>query len=349
MNARTKTATVIRSRAERTPGLTLREAFARAVADLATDDRRIVMLDAEVGNSTRADIFEEAHPDRYFPVGIAEQNMLGMAAGLAATGFIPFPVTFAVFVAKRSLDQIRVLIAQPRLPVKIAVGYTGLMSGMAGKTHQPVEEVTIMRAMPNMTVVNPADAVEMHQAVRAIVAYDGPVYLMVYREALPTLFTDDYRFELGRAVTLRDGADLALISTGPQSGRVLEAAELLAEEGIDARVIHVPTIKPLDDELILTAARETGFVVTVEEHSILGGLGGAVAELLAEGWPTRMRRIGLRDEFGASGPNDALLEKFGLTPRRVADQVAAYLVELGTSSRMDSRSAARSGDRTPGR
>jgi transketolase len=228
---------------------------------------------------------------------------------------------------KRSLDQIRVLIAQPRLPVKIAVGYTGLMSGMAGKTHQPVEEVSVMRAMPNMTIVNPADAVEMRQAVRAIVAYDGPVYLMVYREALPTLFTDDYRFELGRAVTLRDGKGLTLISTGPQSGRVLEAAELLAAQGVDARVIHVPTVKPLDEELIVTAARETGFVITVEEHSILGGLGGAVAELLSERLPTLMRRIGLRDEFGASGTNDALLEKFGLNPRRVADQVTAFLAE----------------------
>jgi transketolase len=329
MSDQATTTTSIRARADRAPGLTLREAFAEAVVEVAAEDPRVVMLDAEVGNSTRADIFESAHPDRYLPVGIAEQNMLGMAAGLAAAGFIPFPVTFAVFVAKRSLDQIRVLIAQPRLPVKIAVSYTGLMSGMAGKTHQPVEEVTIMRAMPNMTVINPADAVEMQQAVRASVAFDGPVYLMVYREALPTLFTDDYRFELGRAVTLREGMDLALVSTGPQSGRVLEAAELLAEEGIDARVIHVPTVKPLDDDLILAAARETGFVVTVEEHSILGGLGGAVAELLSEESPTRMRRIGLRDEFGASGSNDALLEKFGLSPRRVADQVAAYLVELG--------------------
>ena len=182
----------IRARADRTTGASLREVFAKAVADLASEDPRILMLDAEVGNSTRADIFEQAHPDRYLPVGIAEQNMLGMAAGLAAAGFIPFPVTFAVFAVKRSLDQIRVLIAQPRLPVKIAVGYTGLMSGMAGKTHQPVEEVSVMRAMPNMTIVNPADEVEMRQAVRAVVAYDGPVYLMVYREALPTLFTDDY-------------------------------------------------------------------------------------------------------------------------------------------------------------
>jgi transketolase len=327
MSERAAPATAIRARAERTTGVSLREVFATAVADLATDDPRIVMLDAEVGNSTRADIFEGAHPDRYLPVGIAEQNMLGMAAGLAAAGFIPFPVTFAVFVVKRSLDQIRVLIAQPRLPVKIVTQYTGLMAGMAGNTHQAVEEVSVMRAMPNMTIVNPADEVEMRQAVRAVVDYDGPVYLMVYREAMPTLFSDDYRFELGRAVTLRDGHDLALISTGPQSGRVLEAAELLAEQGIDARVIHVPTVKPLDDELVLAAARETGFVVTVEEHSIVGGLGGAVAELLAERQPTLMRRIGLRDEFGASGTNDALLEKFGLTPRRVADQVVAFLAE----------------------
>jgi len=325
MNGGAAPATIVRARAARTAGLTLREVFATAVADLATDDPRILMLDAEVGNSTRADLFEQAHPDRYLPVGIAEQNMLGMAAGLAAAGFVPFPVTFAVFAVKRSLDQIRVLIAQPGLPVKIAVGYTGLMCGQAGKTHQPVEEVSVMRAMPNMTIVNPADAVEMRQAVRAVVDYDGPVYLMVYREALPTLFTDDYQFQLGRAVTLRDGKDLALVSTGPQSGRVLEAAELLAEQGVDARVIHVPTIKPFDDELILAAARETGFIVTVEEHSIIGGLGGAVAELLGEQLPTRMRRIGLRDEWGASGTNDALLEKFGLTPRRVADQVAAFL------------------------
>jgi len=317
----------IRARADRTTGSTLREAFARAVSDLAVEDPRIVMLDAEVGNSTRADIFEQAHPDRYLPVGIAEQNMFGMAAGMAAAGFIPFPVTFAVFAVKRSLDQIRVLIAQPRLPVKIAVGYTGLMSGMAGKTHQPVEDVSVMRAMPNMTIVNPADEVEMRQAVRAVVAHDGPVYLMVYREALPTLFADDYEFEFGRAVVLRDGGDLALVSTGPQSGRVLEAAELLAEQGVDARVIHVPTIKPLDDEAIVAAARESGFVVTVEEHSIIGGLGGAVAELLGERLPTPMRRIGLRDEWGASGTNDALLEKFGLTPRRVADQVLAFLAE----------------------
>ena len=198
---------------------------------------------------------------------------------------------------------------------------------MAGKTHQPVEEVSVMRAMPNMTIVNPADAVEMRQAVRAVVAYDGPVYLMVYREALPTLFTDDYRFELGRAVTLRDGRDLALISTGPQSGRVLEAAELLAEQGIDARVIHVPTVKPLDDALILSAARETGFVVTVEEHSIMGGLGGAVCRAArgaaadthaADRSAGRVRGVGHEQRAAGEVRSD---------PRRVADQVVAFLAD----------------------
>ncbi len=311
-------------RGARATGLTLREAFARELARLAEEDPRILVLDAEVGNSTRADLFEAAHPDRYIPVGIAEQNMFGMAAGLAATGHIPFPMTFAVFAAKRGLDQIRVLIAQPGLPVKIAVGYTGLMCGTAGKTHQPVEEVSIMRAMPGMTVVNPADAVEMKLAVKAVIDHPGPVYLMVYREATATIFDGSHRFELGAAVTLRGGGDVALVSTGPQSGRVLEAAELLAERGIDAGVIHVPTIKPLDGAPILAAAEATGLVVTVEEHSIVGGLGGAVAELLAERRPTLVRRIGLRDEWGAAGPNDALLRHFGLTPALVADQVATF-------------------------
>ena len=314
-----------RPRPSRIVGVPVREAFGRAAAEVASEDSRVLMLDAEVGNSTRADLFEQAHPHRYLPMGIAEQNMIGVAAGLAAVGYIPFATTFAVFAAKRALDQIRVLIAQPRLPVKIAAGYTGLFSGMAGKTHQPVEDVTIMRAMPNMVVLDPGDAIEMGAAVRAAVQHDGPVYLRVYREAVQTLFDDGYQFELGRAVTLREGRDVALISSGPQSGRVLEAAELLAERGIEAHVLHVPTIKPIDETAIVAAAESTGFVITIEEHSILGGLGGSVAEILGENCPTRMRRIGLRDVFGESGPNDALLEKYGLSPGRLAEQVVAYL------------------------
>jgi transketolase len=310
-------------RTDRLLGAELRDVFGAAVAELASSDERILLLDADVGNSTRADLFGQAHPDRYLPMGIAEQNMMGVAAGLAATGFVPFATTFAAFAAKRALDQIRVLIAQPRLPVKIAVGYTGLLTGMTGKTHQVVEDVTIMRAMPHMVVIDPTDEVEMRQAVRAAVEHQGPVYLRVYRERTTIVFDDAYRFELGVAPTLRLGGDVALISSGPQTGRVLAAAELLAGQGIEARVVHVPTIKPLDEGAIVAAADATDFVVTVEEHSILGGLGGAVAEVLGERRPTRVVRLGLPDVFGESGPNDALLDKYGLSPARVAEQVVA--------------------------
>ena len=310
------------------PERALREIFGHAVSALASEDPEILLLDADVGNSTRADIFDRDHPDRYLPMGIAEQNMIGVAAGLAATGYIPFATTFAVFAAKRALDQIRVLIAQPQLPVKIAVGYTGLLTGKTGKTHQAVEDVAIMRAMPNMVIVDPTDATEMSQAVVAVARHDGPVYLRIYRESTAKVFDADYHFVLGVAPTLRLGDDVALISTGPQSGRVLEAADLLAGLGIEARVVHVPTVKPLDDAAIIAAAEATHFVITVEEQSILGGLGGAVAEILSEQRPTLMRRIGLRDVFGESGPDDALLDKYGLSPRRVADQV---LDALGVS------------------
>ena len=311
-----------------TLGLAPREAFGRAVAELAACDWRVLMLDGEVGNSTRADIVSDACPAQYLPMGIAEQNMMGVAAGLAATGFVPFAATFAVFAAERALDQIRVLIAQPGLPVKIAAGYSGLLTGMAGKTHQSVEDVAIMRAMPGMVVLDPTDDVETRAAVRAAVELPGPVYLRVYREPTLRVFDDSYRFELGAAWLLRDGHDVGLISTGPETGRVLQAAELLAARGVEARVIHVPTIKPLDTEAVLALAEATGFIVTVEEHSIVGGLGGAVAELLGERRPTPMRRVGLRDVWGESAPNEALLDKYGLTPRRVAEQVLAAL-EVG--------------------
>lgn len=314
----------------RTRGSALRDVFGTALADIASTDPRILLLDADVGNSTRADLFERAHPDRYLPMGIAEQNMIGVGAGLAAVGFIPFATTFAVFAAKRALDQIRVLVAQPRLPVKVAVGYTGLLTGMTGKTHQCVEDVSILRAMPNMTVLDPTDEVEMRQAVRACVEHDGPVYLRVYREPTTNVFDDTYRFELGVAHTLRLGSDVALVSTGPETGRVLEAADLLAQGGIASRVVHVPTIKPLDVQALVQAADATDLVVTVEEHSILGGLGGAVAEVLGEYRPTRIFRLGLCDVFGESGPNERLLDKYGLSPNRVAQQVSDLLAKCQT-------------------
>ncbi|OGN81960.1 MAG: transketolase [Chloroflexi bacterium GWC2_73_18] len=308
-------------------GKSLRQTFGEAVAELANEDPRILMLDGDLGSSTRADLFEKAHPDRYLPMGIAEQNMLGVAAGLATMGFIPFISTFVVFAVARALDQVRVLVAQPGLPVKITAGYSGLLTGMAGKTHQSVDDIAIMRTLPHMTVFSPADEIETRGVLRAAVEIDGPVYVRLARDPGPVLFDASYRFDAGRAVVVREGRDVTLIGTGVQTGRVVEAAELLAAEGIEAHVLHVPTIKPLDAAAIVAAAERTGLVVTVEEHSVFAGLGGAVAEVLGERRPLPVRRLGLQDVYGESGPNEALLEKYGLSARRVAEAVRAFLRE----------------------
>lgn len=303
-------------------GRALREAYGETVSALADTDPRIVMLDGDLGVSTKADIVQKAHPERYLQMGIAEQNMLGVAAGLATTGLIPFISTFVAFAVVRPLDSIRVLIAQPRLNVKITAGYAGLFVGAAGKTHQIVDDVAIMRAMPNVVTVAPADDTETEQVIRWAAAYDGPVYVRLVRDATQHLFDQDYRFVFGRAVVVRDGHDVTLVSTGTQTPRVVDAAELLAARGIDAQVVHVPTIKPLDVPLIVSAAERTGLVITVEEHSVIGGLGGAVAETLGEFRPTRIHRLGLLDTFGESGSNADLLERYGLSAARVSDRVA---------------------------
>jgi transketolase len=302
-------------------GRPMREIFGETVAAIADDDPRVVMLDGDVGSSTRADIFEKAHPDRYLQMGIAEQNMLGVAAGLTTMGLIPFISTFVSFAVVRPLDQIRVLIAQTGANVKITPGYAGLFTGQTGMSHIIVDDLTIMRAMPGMVTVAPADDVEAAQVLRWAAAYHGPCYVRLVRDATARLFDDSYRFAFGKAVVVRDGRDVSLISTGTQTPRVVEAAELLAAAGVDAHVLHVPTLKPLDVEAIVAAAKRTGRVITVEEHSIIGGLGGAVAETLAERHPTRVDRVGLRDIYPESGANDALLEIYGLSAARVSDQV----------------------------
>ncbi len=306
-------------------GKPLRVAFGEAVAELGNTDPRIVVLDGDLGSSTRADIFEAAHPDRFFQMGIAEQNLLGVAAGMATVGFIPFVSTFACFAVARALDSVRVLIAQPRLNVKITGGYAGLLAGMTGKTHLIFDDVAIMRAMANMTVVAPADEVETRQAIRAMVDYDGPVYLRLTRPATPILFDDRYRFELGKSTIVREGGDVTVFSTGVHTTRVFEAAEILAGEGIDVHLVHVPTIKPLDEDGIVEAARRTDFVITAEEHTIIGGLGGAVAETLSDRYPVPVKRTGLADTFGESGPNDALLEKYGISVGKTAEAIRSYL------------------------
>jgi len=307
------------------PGKALRVAFGETVAELADDDPRIVVLDADLGSSTRADIFESAHPERFFQMGIAEQNMLGAAAGMATVGFIPFVSTFACFAVARALDSIRVLVAQPRLPVKIAGGYAGLLAGMTGKTHLIFDDLAIMRAMANMVVVAPADEVETRQAIKALVDHPGPAYIRLSREASPLLFDDAYRFELGRSTVVRRGTDVTVFSTGTHTVRAYQAAEILAGEGIDVHLVHVPTLKPLDEEGIVAAARATGFVVTTEEHTIIGGLGGAVAELLSDRHPAPIKRHGLADIFGESGPDQALLEKYGLSAAKTAEAIGAFV------------------------
>jgi transketolase len=310
-------------------GRPMREIFGETVAKLANDDPRIVMLDGDVGSSTRADIFEKAHPDRYLQMGIAEQNMLGVAAGMATMGLIPFISTFVSFAVVRPLDQIRVLIAQPGLNVKITPGYAGLFTGQTGMSHIIVDDMSIMRAMPGMVTVSPADDVEAALALRWAASYDGPCYVRLVRDATQRLFDDRYRFELGKAVVVREGSDVTLISTGSQTPRVVDAAEILAADGIDAHVLHVPTLKPIDVAAIVASAERTGRVVTVEEHSVIGGLGGAVAEVLSEHRPTLVQRIGLQDVYVESGTNDDLLEIYGLSAARVAEQVQTLIGARG--------------------
>jgi len=305
--------------------LSQRVVFGETLVELANQDPRIICLDGDLCTSTRADLMFKAHPDRFLQMGIAEQNMFGVAAGLSTVGFIPFISTFACFTAKRALDQIRIVIAQPGLNVKFIGAYSGILTGKTGKTHQAVEDLTVFRAMPNVVSIAPIDGVEVEAAMRAMVEYDGPVYLRLIRDPMPIIMDKSYEFKIGKAIVLRDGKDITLIGTGAQTQRCLEAADMLAVEGIQAYVLHIPTLKPLDNEAIVKAAAATGFVVTSEDHSILGGLGGAVAEVLGEEYPVRMKRIGIRDTFGESAPNAPLLEKYGLTPRHIVEAVRSLL------------------------
>ena len=304
-----------------TAGAALRPGFGQTLAELAGEDPRILLLDGDLGSSTGGSIFEAAHPARYIQAGIAEQNMLAMAAGLATVGYRPYISTFSCFAVARALDSIRVLIAQPGLNVKIMGGYAGLLTGMTGKTHQMFDDVAIMRTLPRMLVLAPADETEARQAIRALAGVEDPAYMQITREPSDVLFGPDYRFRLGRAVTVHEGADVTVISTGVQTTRVYQAAEILAGRGIQALVVHVPTIKPLDEAAVVAAARATGLVITVEEQSVLGGLGGAVAEVLGDRCPVPVKRLGIRDCFGESGPNEQLLDKYRLSAARVAEDI----------------------------
>lgn len=296
-----------------------REAYGNALCELAPK-YDFVVLDADLAAATKTGIFKKKYPERFFDCGIAEGNMMSVAAGIASTGKTVFASSFAMFASGRAFEQVRNSIGYTHLNVKIGATHGGISVGEDGATHQCNEDFATMRSIPGMVIINPADAVETRAAVEAAILHDGPVYLRFGRYALPVLYDDSYKFELGRGVLMAEGSDVTLVATGLMVATALEARELLANEGISARVVNIHTIKPIDEDIIITAARETGAIVTCEEHSILGGLGSAVAEVLVEHAPVPMERIGVRDQFGRSGSVPALMEYYGLTAKDIAER-----------------------------
>lgn len=290
-----------------------RESYGNALAELGAEYPDLIVLDADLAAATKTGVFKKAFPERHIDCGIAECNMIGIAAGLAAAGKIPFASSFAMFAAGRAFEQVRNSVCYPQLNVKIGATHAGISVGEDGATHQCNEDIALMRTLPGMVVINPSDDVEARAAVRAAIEHQGPVYLRFGRLAVPVINDrPDYKFEIGKGVVLREGKDLAIIATGLCVSESLAAAEMLAKDGIDAKVINIHTIKPLDEELVIAAAKETGRVVTVEEHSVIGGLGSAVCDVLSEKAPTPVLKIGVQDVFGESGPAVQLVHKYGL-------------------------------------
>lgn len=301
-----------------------REAYGEALAEFG-GEYDIVVLDADLSKSTKTDTFKKKFPERFINMGIAEANMMSTAAGLAATGKIVFASTFAMFAAGRAFEQVRNSIAYPHLNVKIGATHAGISVGEDGATHQAIEDISLMRSIPGMVVISPADAYEARGAVEAAIKYDGPVYLRFGRLNVPYVYESDYKFELGKGVQLADGTDVTIIATGLMVQQAMTAKDILAGEGISARVINIHTIKPIDKDIIIKAAKETGAIVTAEEHSIIGGLGSAVAEVLSENFPVKMVRVGVNDIFGKSGKPAALLEEYGLTAKNIVANVKKLL------------------------
>ena len=303
-----------------------RVSYGNALAEFGAEYSDLVVLDADLAGATQTGIFKKAFPERHIDCGIAECNMAGIAAGLATTGKIPFMSSFAMFAAGRAFEQVRNSIGYPHLNVKIGATHAGISVGEDGASHQCCEDVALMRTIPGMTVIVPSDDVEAKAAVKAAIEMEGPCYLRFGRLAVPVINdNDDYKFEIGKGIVLREGKDVALVASGLEVAEALAAADMLAADGVEAKVINIHTIKPLDEELILAAAEETGKVVTVEEHSVIGGLGSAVCDLLSEKLPTKVLRIGVEDEFGESGPATELIKKYGLDAQGIYNKVKAFL------------------------
>lgn len=303
-----------------------RQSYGEALAELGKEHDNLVVLDADLAAATKSGTFKKVFPERHIDCGIAECNMMGIAAGLSTTGLVPFASTFAMFAAGRAFEQVRNSIGYPGLNVKIGATHAGISVGEDGATHQCHEDIALMRTIPGMTIISPSDDVEAKAAVRAAYEMEGPVYLRFGRLAVPVINDrPDYKFEVGKGVVLKEGTDVTLVATGLCVSSALEAADMLAADGISAEVINIHTIKPIDKELLAASAKKTGKAVTVEEHSVIGGLGGAVAEVLGEVAPVPLKRIGINDEFGVSGPAVKLLEKYGLDGKGVYETVKAYL------------------------
>ena len=299
-----------------------RESYGNALVELGKEHDNLVVLDADLAAATKTGIFKKAFPDRHIDCGIAECNMMGVAAGLSLTGKVPFASSFAMFAAGRAFEQVRNTIGYPKLNVKIGATHAGISVGEDGATHQCNEDIALMRTIPNMVIINPSDDVEARAAVKAAYEHVGPVYLRFGRLATPVINdTPDYKFELGKGVTVRDGKDITIVATGLEVGFALEAAEKLAVDGIDARVINIHTIKPIDKDILIKAAKETKKIFTVEEHSVIGGLGSAVCDVLCENAPAPVYKIGMRDRFGESGPAVELLHKYQLDAEGIYTQV----------------------------
>lgn len=295
-----------------------RDGYAAALLELGEKDQRVVVLDADLAKSTQTIKFKEKFPERFFDCGVAEQNLMGTAAGLATTGKVVFASTFAVFASGRAYDQVRNTIAYSNLNVNIVATHGGITVGEDGASHEAIEDITLMRVIPNMKVIVPADYYEAREAVKAAAELPGPVYVRLGRTKAPVVFDDGFAFEFGRARVLRPGTDISIFSCGLMTHFSLQAAEMLEAEGVEAEVVHLSTIKPLDAAAVLTSVKKTGRAMSVEEHSVIGGLGGALAELLCAEMPTTLRRLGVQDVFGTSGDSEQLLEHFGLTPRHIA-------------------------------
>ncbi len=301
-------------------GVATREAYGQVLVELIKNEK-VVVLDADLAHATKTIEFKKACPERFFDMGISEQDMIATAAGFAASGKIPFASSFAIFAAGRAFEQIRNSVCYPKLNVKIAATHAGVTVGEDGGTHQAVEDIALMRSIPNMVVLNPADDIEAKSAIYAAAEYYGPVYIRLGRAATPTIHDENYKFQIGKGEILKEGKDVAIIATGIMVAKALEAAEKLKAQGINATVVNIATIKPLDKDLIVKVAKETGKVVTVEEHSVIGGLGSAVCEVLSQELPTKTKLLGLNDTFGQSGTPNELLEYYGLTTDNIVETV----------------------------